>query len=366
MKVLNGVVAGFAVLASMVGPAATSTARAENPAPAPKADPAVQAKKIKVGTLAPKNSEWGKYFSAWARAVKKETGGAYELDWAYNGSAGDEAGMIGGMRSGALHGGALTATGLSTIFPSVVALQMPGLAETWAQLDKIRNDAKSTFDAAFEAAGFKIIGWGDVGIGHVMFRSALKDPSDPAKGFVKPEIRTPADLKAYNTFYISGDAIGSKFQEALGIASPRALSVPMILPALAARDSSSIDVLTSPALAAEQLQWAPHITHVVDMPVGFGIGALVLSKKFMSELSDNVRKIIEETGKNTSELLTNAIRGKDQEAWNELVRTKKLVKLTPAEKAQWDVKFTELRKVLKTEGKVKADVFDAVTKAAGK
>ena len=351
------VITALVAVAAFVGPAATKTASA---------DPAPEAKKIKVGTLAPKNSEWGKYFSAWARAVKKETNGAYELDWAYNGSAGDEAGMIGGMRSGALHGGALTATGLSSIFPSVVALQMPGLVDTWAQLDKVRNDAKGTFDAAFDQAGFKILGWGDVGIGHVMFRDPLNDPDHPEKGFKKPEIRGPGDLKAYNTFYISGDAIGSKFLETLGISSPRPLSVPAILPALSGRDSSAIDVITTPAIAAEQLQWAPNITHVVDMPVGFGIGALVMNKKFYSELPEDIRKVIESTGKNTSELLTTAIRNKDQEAWNELMRTKKVVKLTDAEKAQWQAKFTDLRKVLKTEGKIKGDVWDAVTKAAGK
>lgn len=353
------VITALVAFASIAGPAATNTAAAQPAAGG-------EAKKIKVGTLAPKNSEWGKYFSAWARAVKKETNGAYELDWAYNGSAGDEAGMIGGMRSGALHGGALTATGLSSIFPSVVALQMPGLVDTWAQLDKVRNEERSAFDTAFEAAGFKILGWGDVGIGHVMFRDPQKDPADASKGYVKPEIRTPADLKAYNTFYISGDAIGSKFLEALGISSPRALSVPAILPAIAGRESSSIDVITTPAIAAEQLQWAPHLTHVVDMPVGFGIGALVINKKFYSELPENIRKIVEETGKNTSELLTRAIRTKDEEAWKELMRTKKVIKLTDAERAQWQTKFGDVRKVLKTEGKIKADIWDAVTKAAGK
>jgi len=354
------VITALVAFASVAGPAATKTAAA---------DGAAEAKKIKVGTLAPKNSEWGKYFSAWARAVKKQTaeaGTPYELDWAYNGSAGDEAGMIGGMRSGALHGGALTATGLSSIFPSVVALQMPGLFDNWAQLDKVRNETRPTFDAAFESAGFKILGWGDVGIGHVMFRDPPKDPADVSKGLSKPEIRGPVDLKAYNTFYISGDAIGSKFLEALGISSPRALSVPAILPAIAGRESSSVDVITTPAIAAEQLQWAPHVTHVVDMPVGFGIGGLVMNKKFYGELPDQVRKIVEETGKNASELLTAAIRNKDQEAWNELMRTKKVVKLTDAEKAGWQAKFADVRKVLKTEGKVKADVYDAVTKAAGK
>ena len=125
----------------------------------------------------------------------------------------------------------------------------------------------------------KILGWGDVGIGHVMFR----------KGEGKPEIRTPEDLKQYHPFYISGDSIGSMFLATLGIQSPKALSVPAILPAIAGRNSDSVDVITTPAIAAEQLQWAPHVTHVVDMPVGFGIGGLVMDKEFYKSIPDGLQ-----------------------------------------------------------------------------
>lgn len=339
------VITGLVAIAAVVGPAATKTASADGDK-----KPFV----IKLGTLAPKASTWGNVFQAWARTVKKETGGACELDWAYGGSAGDEAGMISGMLSKNLHGGALTATGLSSIYPSVVALQMPGLVDTWPQLDTVRNNAKGTFDKAFEDAGYKILGWGDVGIGHVMFR----------KGEGKPEVRTPADLKAYHPFYISGDQIGSMFLVTLGVQSPRALSVPAILPAIAGRAADSVDIITTPAIAAEQLQWAPHVTHVVDMPIGFGIGALVMEKNFFATIPDACKPIIAETGKNTSNVLTQAIRGKDGEAWAELMKTKTVVKLTDAEKAQWQTKFTEVRNKLKSEGKINAGTWQAVTDAA--
>jgi TRAP-type transport system periplasmic protein len=333
--------------ACVVAPAATRTAHADPPA-----GPFI----IKLGTLAPKTSTWGALFESWKRTVKKDTGGACELDWAYSGSAGDEAGMIGAMRSKNLHGGALTATGLSSIYPSVVALQMPGLVETWKQLDAVRDNAKATFDTAFEGAGYKILGWGDVGIGHVMFR----------KDGQKPEIRTPENLKSYHPFYIAGDAIGSKFLEALGVQSPKALSVPAILPAIAGRSADSIDVITTPAIAAEQLQWAPHVTHIVDMPVGFGIGALVMEKEFAKSIPAACKTVIEETGKNTSAVLTTAIRAKDKEAWDELKKTKTVVVLTADEKAAWQAKFTVVRNFLKSEGKINAATWQAVTDASAK
>ena len=336
---------GLVAIASLVAPAATKPAAADNDG---------KAFVIKLGTLAPRSSTWGNLFEAWKRTVKKETSGACELDWAYSGSAGDETGMIGAMKSKGLHGGALTATGLSSIYPSVVALQMPGLVETWPQLDAVRNKAKGTFDTAFDSAGYKILGWGDVGIGHVMFR----------KGEGKPDIRTPDSLKLYHPFYIAGDQIGSMFLAALGIQSPKALSVPAILPAIAGRNSDSVDVITTPAIAAEQLQWAPHVTHVVDMPVGFGIGALVMDKDFYASIPAACKQVIADTGKNTSELLTTAIRGKDGEAWAELMKTKTVVKLTAEEKAAWQAKFTEVRNKLKAEGKINAATWQAVTDAA--
>lgn len=334
-------------MASLLGPAATKSASAD-PAPGPFV--------IKLGTVAPKVSSWGKVFESWRRTVKKDTHGACELDWAYSGAAGDEEGMIVGMKSKALHGAALTATGLSMIYPSVVALQMPGLVTTWAQLDAVRNTAKGTFDAAFESAspGYKIFGWGDVGVGHVMYR----------KGEGKPDVRTPADLKAYHPFYIAGDAIGSTFLATLGIQSPKGLSVPAILPAIAGRSSDSVDILTTPAIAAEQLQWAPHVTHVIDMPIGFGIGALIMDKDFFKSIPDACKTVIADTGKAAAEVLTASIRGKDDEAWNELKKTKTVVTLTEAEKAVWQQKFTELRQKLKAEGKINAATWDAVTAAA--
>jgi TRAP-type C4-dicarboxylate transport system substrate-binding protein len=316
---------------------------------------------IKLGTLAPRDSAWGGVFRAWAKAVKEESNGKVELTWFFNAQQGDEKEMIGKSRSKQIAGGAFTATGLAEIYPSVIALQMPGLFDTWAQLDKVRNDTRQKFDAEIDKGGFKILGWGDVGIGHIMYRP------DNGKGDpVKPEIRTPDNLKAYNTFYIGGDAIGLKFLEKVGIAAPKPLSVPLILPSISGREKSSIDIITAPAIAAEQLQWAPQLTNVLDMPVGFGIGALVINKDIFNDLPQEAKDALLKTGKNAGELLSGRIRGIDDEAWKRALKDKKVVTPTADEKAQWQAKFKQVRDALKADGKINADVWDLVVKAAGK
>lgn len=308
------------------------------------------AEEVKLATLAPANSEWGKVFKAWAKAVDEESNGALKLTWYFNGTQGDEIAAVGKMRSKQIDGGAFTATGLSQIFPHVIAMQMPGLFPTWQKLDQVRDKTRARFDKEFEAQGFKILGTGDVGIAHLMSRG-------------KP-VRTPADLKSMHPFYISGDAIGQKFLETVGVASPRALGVPAILPAISSRTEGSVDVINTPAIAAEQLQWAAHVDHINTMPSGIGIGALVMNKERFEGLPADAKAVMQRTGVNTGKLLTSRIRGIDGAAFNRLKSNKTVVELNDQEKAAWAAVFAKVRAALKAEGKIRGDIFDEVVAAA--
>lgn len=308
------------------------------------------AQEVKLGTIAPADSAWGKVFKAWSKAVEEESKGALKLTWYFNGTQGDEIAMVGKMRSKQIDGGAFTATGLSQIYPHIIALQMPGLFPNWAKLDSVREKTRGKFEKAFADQGFTILGTGDVGIAHLMSRGKA--------------VRTPDDLKSMHPFYLSGDAIGQKFLETVGVPSPKALAVPAILPALSSRSEGSVDVINTPAIAAEQLQWAAHVDHINTMPSGIGIGALVINKERFDSLPADAKAVMERTGKNTGKLLTERIRGIDEAAYNRLKGSKTVVELNDAEKAAWNAVFAKVRNALKAEGKVKADVFDEVTAAA--
>ena len=307
-------------------------------------------KEIKLGTLAPKDSGWGKVFGAWAKAVEEESSGAMKLSWFYNGSQGDELAMVGKMRSKQLDGAAITATGLSQIWPHINALQMPGLFPTWAKLDAARDKMAGTFENEFKGQGFIILGTGDVGMAHLMSRGL--------------EVRTPDDLKKGHPFYISGDPIGQKFLETVGVAAPKSLSVPAILPAVSARGEGSIDILNTPAIAAEQLGWAPHMDHVNEAASGFGIGALVMSKEAYECMAPDMKSILARTGKNTGQLLTQRIRGIDGAAMDRFKANKTVVTLNATEQAAWAAVFGKVRGALKAEGKVRGDIYDQVVAAA--
>ncbi|MEZ4259252.1 MAG: TRAP transporter substrate-binding protein DctP [Polyangiaceae bacterium] len=319
------------------------------------------AEDVKLGTLAPKASIWGAVFNAWAKAVETESNGALKLTWYYNSTQGDEIAMIGKMRGGQLDGGAFTATGLSQIYPSIIALQMPGLFPDWAKLDKVRNSTSKMFSDAFAVAGcpggtaaptcgFKLMGTGDVGIAHIMSRDAA--------------VRTPDQVKAMNPFSLPGDAIGKHFLRAVGAAGAKTIAVPAILPALSSRAEGAPRMINTPALAAEQLQWASQLNHINTNASGIGIGALVMTNKRFNELPEDARAVLKKTGQNTGQLLTTRIRAADAAAFNRLKASKTVVDLNDAEKAKWNAVFQQVREALKREGDIKGDVYDAVVKAA--
>src|SRR5437868_10220522 len=107
---------------------------------------------FKFGTLAPQDSPWGKEFKKWAAAVSKETNGELQLDFQWNGQAGDEVLMVQKIRSGQLDGAAITAIGLAqTGVTDALIFQVPGLFSNWSKLDQVRGVVMPEINKEFEA-----------------------------------------------------------------------------------------------------------------------------------------------------------------------------------------------------------------------
>jgi TRAP-type transport system periplasmic protein len=281
---------------------------------------------LKVGTLAPAESPWGQVFKIWAKGVSERTNGALGLQFFWNGQQGDEGAMVGKMRTGQLDGAAITATGLSMIYKHVLVLQLPGLFPTWEKLDVARNAMKGGFDAEFEKQGFKVLGWGDVGMGHIM-----------SKGF---DVHGPADLKHKGCYYLAGDPIESMFYSVVGDVTPKQVSVAEILTGLT---SNTINVVNAPALAAEQLQWASRLDHMNTMVTGIGIGALVFTSAKIKSLPADAAAALLETGKVAGDALTGRIRREDAAAFARLKGRMATYDPTADEQGQWNKVFADTR-----------------------
>lgn len=284
---------------------------------------------LKIGTLAPKASPWGQVFTVWQKAVAEKSGGRMELQFFYNGQQGDEDSMVAKMKTGQLNGAAVTAVGLSKIYKPILALQLPGLFSSWSKLDEKRDGLKRDFEKGALDAGFTIAGWGDVGRAYLM-----------SKGF---PVRVPTDLQGKKPYMWRADVILPALYQVIGGVSGVPLNVPEVLPNL---NTGAINVITAPALAAEQLQWSSKLDHIVTSSSSFAIGALVMSTKAMEALPEDLRTILTDTGKIAANALTTRIRNEDDAALKRMKGKMTVVELSSDEKAKWEGVFKQVRQRL--------------------
>src|SRR5258708_29441525 len=261
---------------------------------------------FKIGTLAPQDSRWGKEFKKWAADVSKDTNGELQLDFQWNGQAGDDVVMVRKIRSGQLDGGAMGTIGLAeTGVTDALIFQVPGMFSNWAKLDTVRNALTPELNKQFEGKGFTMLGWGDVGAAKTM-----------SVGF---EVHKPADLQGKGCLFIAGDPVQPKFYAAIGGITPKQLSVSEILPSLT---NGSVNVLTAPPLVAEQFQWASRVTHMSTQTVAFVIGALVVSSQRLQGLPPNLRDAMLKHYGEMNDRLTKSVRNIDAQAFARMKTSK--------------------------------------------
>lgn len=302
---------------------------------------------VSFGTLAPEESPWGKVFKAWAKAVAKKSDGKMKLTWYFNGSQGDEKAMIAKIRSGQLNGAAVTSVGLSDVYKPFLALQMPGLFTSWETLDKARDAVMPEFQEGAKKEGFEVVGSGDVGLAHTMSKGKA--------------IKSPDDLASMKVYAWSDDIMAPTTASVIGY-TPVKSSVPGLLPALS---SARINVITVPALAATQLQWAAHLDHVNEQVAGVGIGGLVVSKSKLESLDGDLRSVLLKTGNKAGKMLTERIRDEDEKAYKHVKKKMTVVKLSDAEQARWRSVFKKVRKKL-GQGTFSPELVQKLEGLAGK
>ncbi len=242
---------------------------------------------IKLATLAPKGSSWMNSFTAMEKELAAKTDGALKIRFYPNGVQGDELDVIRKMRAGLLHAGAMTATGLGEIHKEVLILQLPRMFKTYAELDYVRDALRAELDLAFAAAGYILLGWGDIGY-YYMFSS---QPIDTLTALRAPSVKMWAR---------SSDRIGLEFTKTAGIVNvPKEVSQ-----VLSALYSGQVNAVTTSPYACIALQWYPKLKYMTALPVNIGVGATVITKEKFDQLSPEQQQILRETSaKHHAELI---------------------------------------------------------------
>jgi len=307
------------------------------------AEPAVE---LRLATLAPSGSSWMKVFNAWNLTIKEQTDNTLKLRFYDGGSQGDERDFVRKIRAGQLDGAALTTTGLGILVRQVLVLSAPGVIEDYEQLDSVRAELGGRFEKMFDAEGYTLLGWGDVG---------------KTRLFSMEKIERPSDIKKLRPWAWKDDLIFPEFLKVVG-ANPVRLGVPEVYPALQTR---MVDTLPASALAAVALQWYTRLKYMSKRNSGIIVGATIIRTDKFEALTEDQQNVLVSTGIRAHKALNRSIRRDDDKSYATVLKRGIAAVDTSEHEAEWDDVSKQVRERL--TGRVyPKSLLDAVIAAAGK
>jgi TRAP-type C4-dicarboxylate transport system substrate-binding protein len=240
-------------------------------------DAGVTVRTLGIATLAPTGSSIVDGMQAWNRELRTRTGGSLQFRIYAGGVQGDDPEVVRKIRTGRLDGGTLTSTGLAQIYRPALVFQLPATYLRYAQLDAARAALQPEIDAGIIAAGFRMLGWADVG---------------QARLFSQRRIARPSEMAGTHLWQRDDDAILPAFVQRVG-ATPVELAVPEVLGALS---TSRVDTFLAPPAVAIALQWSSHAQYMNEIPMSIIIGGMVVSESVFQSLTPDQQTALRESG----------------------------------------------------------------------
>lgn len=136
---------------------------------------------IKIGSIAPLRSPWGKALKRLSSEWSKISKGRIKLKIYAGGIVGTEEDMIRKMRVGLLGGAAFSNIGLTILYPDIYVLNIPFLIQTDEELDYVMTRMIPRFEQEIEKKGYRVIVWSTVGWLHFFGKKKVGTPQDLSK-----------------------------------------------------------------------------------------------------------------------------------------------------------------------------------------
>jgi TRAP-type C4-dicarboxylate transport system substrate-binding protein len=256
---------------------------------------------IRIATLAPRTSDLARGFLKIDKGLRDVTKGGWGIKLYPSGVAGDEKDVIRKMRVGQMDGTVVTSVGLSQVLRELAVLTAPGAIENYEQVERVQKTFNAEWEGKLAENGFKLTGWGEIGLIRYFSNSPIYKPSDlkHMRPWVWPESHT---MKAmWHAIGCTGVPLG----------------VPEVYGGL---QTGMIDSVTSTALAVVALQWFAKVSHVTKRSHGPLVGGMVFSNDKWAALPDDVKKLMTEQIDKNYRGDNRNIREDDNKAYGNLIK----------------------------------------------
>ncbi len=283
---------------------------------------------VKIASVAPARSPWDIEQKAMAAEWAEITNGQVELKFYNASSMGGESGVIQRMKSlrpgqkSPIDGSIFTNIGLYELTPDshAITLCVPFVFRNQEELSYVLENLNPEVEAAVEDAGFKMLGWFNVGW---------------ANFFTKEEVRTPDELKALRMGFSGINSPG--LMNAFKTANFNMYDVTPDKMMQSIRSSNGVKVVYSIPMYAYAAQYYTVLPYVVDIPLNPIMSAFVISNDTWNAIPDQYKPELLASIKKTAEKFVTVAEQSDREYLDKMdSEGNTLIKLTDSEVALWE------------------------------
>lgn len=220
---------------------------------------------IKIATLSPDGTSWMKKMRLGAKEIAQKTNNRVKFKYYPGGVMGNENSILRKMRINQLQGAAVTSGALTGHFKDADIYGMPFLFDSASEVSYVRKHMDSLIIKGLEKSGLISFGLAESGFAYILSNTDIKSINDLRQQKVWiPDTASARDaVKAFS------------FQ-------PIPLAISDVLAGL---QTKLVNTVAAPPIASIALQWHTQIKYLTDMPLLYGWGTLVISKKTFKKLS---------------------------------------------------------------------------------
>jgi serine/threonine-protein kinase len=323
------VAAGVAAITTRTTPRGASSTAAMLPVPSPGATPKPSpSHELLLVASAGRSSVTGKVLDAWRKSLSLRSGGRLSANLRWPGTTAyrsSERAIVARLRTEQIDGAALGAHALRLVFSGAAALELPGIVDSWAKVDWIRDHLHDPMRAGFEKEGFRLVAWQDEGCERLMSRGRA--------------VRRPADLTRIRIAALDTDPVAPLVYSLVPGAIPVTLGESEVLDALLGGSRLGVTAVVGTAADAERLQWTKALDEVTTMPIACTSGALVLRSRAYNRLGPEERTALDDSAERLEQELAPRARQDDTAASLRLRRALAAVEPSPTDRRDWNRVF---------------------------
>ncbi len=257
--------------------------------------------KLRLGTIAPKNSIYHEALLRLRQQWREISGGTVELAIYPGGVAGDEITMLRKMRAGQMQAALISGSGMSFLDEGISALQVPMMFRSIDEFDFVRSKMAPTLESRLADKGYSVLGWGDAGRAYF---------------FSVNEFRTPEDVRQMKLYTSKGDEEMLKLYDEFGFRA-----VPLDLTELQANlETGLVEVFAVPPLLAAGYQWFGSAPNMLDLPFVSIVGALLISTEVWNGIPPDLQVDLQQAAASVAAEIETAVRAQEEKAITEMQR----------------------------------------------